>query len=110
MDQKGKADLITLACGDAPEWHDHWTLSASAGLADQMVELGLVESHSYETVRLNLRKTSSNRGAISPPEADASPTWAASSWRPPYPVSGRLWRMCWTCTQSPMALTVRGVL
>ena len=74
LDQKGKADLITLACGDAPEWHDHWTLSDSAGLADQMVELGLVESHSYETVRLNLRKTSSSRGAISPPEADASPT------------------------------------
>ena len=38
-----------------------------------MVELGLVESLSYETVRLKLKKTSSSRGASSPPEADASP-------------------------------------
>ncbi len=54
LDQKGKAHLITPACGDAPEWHDHWTLSASGGLAEQMVELCLVENLSYETVRLNL--------------------------------------------------------
>ena len=45
--------LIALACSDAPEGHDHWTLRL---LADKVVELGLVESLSYETVRLRLKK------------------------------------------------------
>ena len=62
LDQKGEAHLIALACSDAPEGHEHWTLQL---LADRMVELGLVESLSYETVRLKLKKTSSSRGASS---------------------------------------------
>ena len=56
LDQQGEAHLIALACSDAPEGHDHWTLSASGGLPDRMVELGVVESLSYETVRLKLKK------------------------------------------------------
>ena len=60
LDEKGEAHLIALACSDAPEGQDHWTLQL---LADQMVELGVVESLSYETVRLKLKKTSSSRGA-----------------------------------------------
>ena len=28
LDDKGGARLIALACGDAPEGHDHWTRSA----------------------------------------------------------------------------------
>ena len=59
LDDKGEAYLIALACSDAPEGHDHWTLRL---LADQAVELGLVESLSHETVRLRLKKTSSSRG------------------------------------------------
>ena len=59
LDDRGEAYLIALACSDAPEGHDHWTLRL---LADQAVELGLVESLSYETVRLRLKKTSSSRG------------------------------------------------
>ena len=62
LDDKAEAHLIALACSDAPEGHDHWTLQL---LADRMVELGLVESLSYETVRLKLKKTSSSRGASS---------------------------------------------
>ena len=62
LDQKGEAHLIALACSDAPEGHDHWTLQL---LADRMVELGLVESLSYETVRLKLKKTSSSPGGSS---------------------------------------------
>ena len=62
LDQKAEAHLIALACSDAPEGHDHWTLQL---LADRMVELGLVESLSYETVRLKLKKTSSSHGASS---------------------------------------------
>ena len=62
LDEKGEAHLIALACSDAPEGHDHWTLQL---LADRMVELGVVESLSHETVRLKLKKTSSSRGASS---------------------------------------------
>ncbi len=62
LDDKGEAHLIALACSDVPEGHDHWTLQL---LADRMVELDLVESLSYETVRLKLKKTSSSRGASS---------------------------------------------
>ena len=62
LDDKGEAHLIALACSDAPEGHDHWTLQL---LADRMVELGVVESLSYETVRLKLKKTFSNPGASS---------------------------------------------
>ena len=46
------AHLVTLACSPASEGHDHWTLRALAG---GVVELGLVESLSYETVRLHLK-------------------------------------------------------
>ena len=63
LDDKAEAHLIAPACSPAPEGHDHWTLSATGGLADRMVELGLVESLSYETVRLKLKKTSSSPGA-----------------------------------------------
>ena len=59
LDDKGEAHLIALACSPAPDGHDHWTLHL---LADRVVELGLVESLSHETVRLRLKKTSSSRG------------------------------------------------
>ncbi len=59
VDHKGEARLIALACSPAPEGHDHWTLQL---LADRMVELGLVTSLTYETVRLKLKKTSSSPG------------------------------------------------
>ena len=53
LDDKGEAHLIALACSPAPDGHDHWTLHL---LADRVVELGLVESLSHETVRLRLKK------------------------------------------------------
>ena len=62
LDYKAEAHLIALACSDAPEGHDHWTLQL---LADRMVELGLVASLSHEAVRLRLKKTPSSRGANS---------------------------------------------
>ena len=62
LDDKGEAHLIAVACSDAPEGHDRWTLRL---LADKAVELGLVQSLSYETVRLKLKKTSSSRGKSS---------------------------------------------
>ena len=59
LDDRGEAHLIALACSDAPEGHDHWTLRL---LADKVVELGLVASLSHETVRLRLKKTPSSPG------------------------------------------------
>ena len=53
LDDRAEAHLIALACSPAPEGHDHWTLRALAG---KVVELGLVESLSHETVRLRLKK------------------------------------------------------
>ena len=53
LDQRGEAHLIALACSPAPEGHEHWELRL---LADRMVELGVVESLSHETVRLHLKK------------------------------------------------------
>ena len=53
VDEKVDAHLIALACSPAPEGQDHWTLRALAG---KVVELGLVESLSHETVRLHLKK------------------------------------------------------
>ena len=53
LDDRGEAHLIALACSPAPDGHDYWTLHL---LADRVVELGLVESLSHETVRLRLKK------------------------------------------------------
>ena len=59
LDDRGEAHLIALACSPAPERHEHWNLRL---LADRMVELGVVESLSYATVRLHLKKTPSSLG------------------------------------------------
>jgi transposase len=55
LDGRAEAHLIALACSDAPDDSDHWTLRA---LADELVELRLVESISHEAVRQYLKKTS----------------------------------------------------
>lgn len=59
LDGHLEAQLIVLACSEAPEGRARWTLRL---LADRMVELHEVESLSYETVRRTLKKTKSNPG------------------------------------------------
>lgn len=54
-----EARLIALSCSKAPEGFARWSLRL---LADKAVELGYVESISYETVRRVLKKTSLNHG------------------------------------------------
>jgi transposase len=54
LDGRAEAHLIALACSNPPEGREHWPLRL---LADRMVELGYVESLSYETVRRTLKKT-----------------------------------------------------
>ena len=53
-----EAHLTMLACSQPPEGHAHWSLRL---LAEQMIELGYVESISHVTVRELLKKTSSSR-------------------------------------------------
>jgi hypothetical protein len=53
LDGRGEAQLIATACSQAPEGHDHWTVRLLAG---RLVELGVVENISHETVRLTLKK------------------------------------------------------
>lgn len=59
LDGEQEAHLIALACTQAPEGQGRWTLRM---LANQMVELGYVETVSYETVRQTLKKTNSSLG------------------------------------------------
>jgi hypothetical protein len=53
LDGKGEARLIALACSEAPDGRQRWTLEL---LADRMVRLGYVEHISPETVRTTLKK------------------------------------------------------
>ena len=46
--------LVALACSDPPSGHVAWTMQL---LANRLVELGVVESLSDETVRQRLKKT-----------------------------------------------------
>ena len=55
LDGKAEARLIALRCGLPPEGRMRWTLQL---LADKIVELKVVDSLSYETVRRVLKKTS----------------------------------------------------
>ena len=59
LDGEKEAYLIAIACSKPPEGQAVWTLRL---LADRMVELGYVESLSYETVRQTLKKTNSSLG------------------------------------------------
>lgn len=55
----GQAQLVRLACSQAPDGRDRWTLDL---LREKLVVLGVVESISRETIRKELKKTNSNRG------------------------------------------------
>ena len=63
LDGRAEAHLVALACSEPPEGRGSWTLRL---LADRMVELGVVEGVSHETVRRTLKKTSFD------------PTWSRS--------------------------------
>lgn len=54
-----EAQLTLLACSQPPPGHARWTLRL---LANQLVELGYIESVSHVTVREWLKKTNSSRG------------------------------------------------
>jgi transposase len=54
LQEKGEARLIAEACSPAPGGREHWTMQL---LADRVVELGLAEACSEDTVRRVLKKT-----------------------------------------------------
>jgi transposase len=59
LDGHQEAQLIVLACSQAPEGRARWSMRL---LADRMVELALVDSLSHETVRRTLKKTKLSLG------------------------------------------------
>ncbi len=59
LDGKQEAFLIALACSEAPEGREHWTVRL---LADRLVRLEVVEAVSRETVRRVLKGGRLNPG------------------------------------------------
>jgi|ERR1035437_3799045 hypothetical protein len=59
LDGAKEARLVALCCGTVPAGRGRWTLRM---LADKLVELKVVESVSYETVRQALKKTNCSLG------------------------------------------------
>ena len=78
LDGAAEARLVAVACSKAPEGRAEWTMQL---LADKLVELGVVESISDETVRRTLKKMRSSRGRRSSGasrgsrRASSSPGW-----------------------------------
>ena len=58
VDGRGEAQLTRLACSQTPNDEPSWTLSM---LGDHLVQLGVVDSISRETVRKTLKKIASSR-------------------------------------------------
>ena len=54
LDGEQEAQVIAMRLGPPPPGYANWTLRL---LAEQVVELGIVESISHETVRRTLKKT-----------------------------------------------------
>lgn len=67
LDGAAEARLVVLACSQAPEGRDHWTLQL---LCDELARLEVVESVCPETVRQCLKKTNCSPGGRN---ASASP-------------------------------------
>jgi hypothetical protein len=55
LDGRAEATLIATACSGVPEGHERCTLRLLAG---KLVQLGVVDAISHETVRRTLKKTS----------------------------------------------------
>ena len=59
LDEKGETILETLAHSKPPEGRKRWTLQL---LADRLVQLKVIDSISYETVRQELKKNDLSLG------------------------------------------------
>lgn len=59
LDGAAEAFLVATVCTEAPEGRAEWTMQL---LADKLVECGIVDSISDETIRQTLKKTRLNPG------------------------------------------------
>lgn len=59
LDGEAEARLVQLACSEAPDGHERWSLRL---LADKLIELEVVETISHETVRTTLKKMNLSLG------------------------------------------------
>ena len=59
LDGAAEARLVQLACSEAPDGHEGWSLQM---LADKLIELEIVESVSRETIRTTLKKMNLSPG------------------------------------------------
>tara|TARA_B110000211_G_C13831163_1_gene443601 strand:- start:165 stop:665 length:501 start_codon:yes stop_codon:yes gene_type:complete len=59
LDGVKEANLIKIACSEAPDAASRWTLQL---MADKLVELNIVDSIAKETVRQSLKKMNLNHG------------------------------------------------
>jgi transposase len=62
LDGAGEARLLALSCSEPPPGQARWSLRL---LADRVVELGIVERFSHESVRRVLKKTNSSPICVS---------------------------------------------
>ena len=59
LDGNAEAHLIALACSEAPEGYERWSLRL---LQDRFIKLEIVDSVSHETIRTTLKKTNLSLG------------------------------------------------
>lgn len=59
VDGRVEAHIIAIACSEAPEGRERWTLQL---IADELIRLGVVESISDTAVMDTLKKTNLSRG------------------------------------------------
>jgi len=59
LDGAAEAQLVQLACSEAPDGHESWTMQM---LADKLIELEIVETVSRETIRTTLKKMNLSPG------------------------------------------------
>jgi transposase len=59
LDGRAEAHLIALTCSQRPDSQARWSVRL---LAEKLVELGVVDHISHETVRQTLKKMTSNPG------------------------------------------------
>ena len=64
IDGRVEAHIIAIACSQAPEGRERWTLQL---IADELVRLGVVGSISDTAVMETLKKTSLRNGAFQSP-------------------------------------------
>ncbi len=84
-----EAHLVALSCSDPPEGQAQWSLRL---LADQVVELGYIESISHETIRRVLKKR----------DQTLAESRLGHSTQPRYQFFWRRWNWCLMCTKALM--------